>query len=278
LQHQLTSEIRSTASKQNSADYQALFAGQGVRLAQNISVASLIKQFENEALTLLSKSEIKAVNTTEVSAQKAPEITAQWLKWVIALQSIAQNGLTFTRDPYDKERFTALREISAEIAAHYSDISYEHILNLFTAETGYATPKLDVRAAVFQNNKILLVRERSDNLWTLPGGWADVNESASVGAMRETQEESGYDVKVIKLIALFDKHKHDHPPQLPHTYKCFFLCELVGGAPQTSHEIAEVKFFALDNLPELSLHRVTEKQILRCYDHYLNPELPTDFD
>lgn len=138
----------------------------------------------------------------------------------------------------------------------------------FLAEQGYATPKVDVRGAIIQDNEILLVREKSDGLWTLPGGWADVNESPAYSMQKEIQEEAGVEAKVTKLIALYDKLKHEHPPQWPHTYKCFFLCDITSGVPKPGLETSEVAFFKEDALPPLSVNRVTEAQILRCFAHY----------
>lgn len=202
----------------------------------------------------------------------------QWVKWVAEIQAIAQTGLTFAKCPFDIQRYQLLREIAAEILATYSDTPLQKIMAFFAENTGYATPKIDVRGAVFKENKILLVKERSDQKWTLPGGFADVNYSPAFCVKKEIMEESGFDVSVQKLIGLFDKLKHDHPLQLPHTYKCFFLCHLRGGTPRPSIETSDVAFFSLESLPELSLPRVTKAQIERCYAHYCNPELPTEFD
>ena len=206
-----------------------------------------------------------------------------WLQWAKKLQEIAQNGVTYNRDPYrdspfDVERFEQMRAIASEIMAHHSDADETYVANLFAQEIGHATPKMDVRAAVFREDKILLVKERSDGKWTLPGGWSDVNESAAEGAERETQEESGYRVKAIKLLALLDKSKHPHPPQPHHTYKAFYLCELLGGEPTSNVEVDESGFFAEESLPPLSTDRVLESQIGLCFKHHRNPTLPTDFD
>jgi len=200
-----------------------------------------------------------------------------WLKWVSALQWISQNGLTYCSDPFCKERYEALKSITAEIVAQHSDSEHQHIVDLFNTQYGYATPKLDLRGVVFKDNKILLVKEM-DGLWSLPGGWADVNESPAENVVREIWEESGYRTKAIKLLAFYDKYKHDHPPQFPHTYKSFFLCEIIGGKPTTSVETTAVEFFAENELPELSLHRVTASQIKRLFQHKMHPEWPTDFD
>lgn len=202
----------------------------------------------------------------------------QWLTWVKELQAIAQNGLTYGRDPYDLERYAALRQIAAEIAAHYTEVPLPTIQGLFAQEQGYATPKVDVRGAVFRDDTILLVRERSDGLWTLPGGWVDVNDPPSVAVEREIREESGYTARAVKLIAVYDRNRHPHPPNPFHIYKLFFLCELQGGAPRHSTETDGVDFFPVDQLPPLSTARVTAEQIARAFAHYQHPAWPTEFD
>ncbi len=203
---------------------------------------------------------------------------SKWLEWVQKLQAIAQNGLTYSENPFDIERFKALQTISAEIMATHTNVEQSYILDLFTREVGYATPKVDVRGAVFRDNTILLVKERVDGCWTLPGGWADVGETPSEVAVKEVYEESGYRTRAVKLIAVYDRDMQGHPP-FPHSvYKLFFLCELLGGSPSPSIETEEVGFFPEDGIPELSLGRVTPAQISRVFEHYRHPELPTDFD
>jgi ADP-ribose pyrophosphatase YjhB (NUDIX family) len=154
----------------------------------------------------------------------------------------------------------------------------EKILGLFRGETGYATPKVDVRGACFVEGRVLLVREVTDGLWTLPGGWADVNQSASECVVREILEESGFEARALKLAAVFDYQKSGHPSRVLHSYKLFFLCEITGGAARPSIETSEVAFFERDALPPLSLGRVLPKQIERMYEHLLCSDLPTDFD
>jgi ADP-ribose pyrophosphatase YjhB (NUDIX family) len=153
-----------------------------------------------------------------------------------------------------------------------------YVRNLFAGQVGHATPKVDVRAVVFRDDAILLVRERAEGRWTLPGGWADINESPSEAVVREAYEESGYRIRAVKLLALYDRNKHAHPPYPFHAYKLFFQCELVGGAPVQSVETDSIGFFREDELPELSLMRVTPAQIARCFEHYRHPDWPTDFD
>lgn len=199
------------------------------------------------------------------------------LKWVMEVQAIAQNGLYYTENEFDKERYLRLHEIAAEFAAYYNQRQKEDILPLFALEQGYATPKIDVRAFVLKDNQILMVQERSDGLWTLPGGWIDVGESPAQAAVRETKEETGFDVSVIRLLAFWDKLKHDHPPEWPHAYKCFFLCKLLSGTAKTNLEIANIRFFDIHNLPNLSKPRVTKAQILRLFEHISTSEI-TLFD
>lgn len=203
---------------------------------------------------------------------------SKWLEWVKKLQAIAQNGLTYSENPFDIERFKSLQAIAAEIMATYTNVEHSYILDLFAREVGYATPKVDVRAAVFRDNTILLVKERSDGCWTLPGGWGDVGESPSEVAVKEAYEESGYQTRAVKLLAVYDRDKQGHPPFPYYIYKLFFLCELVGGSPSPSIETESVEFFPEDGIPELSLGRVTPAQITRLFEHYRNPDLPTDFD
>ena len=203
----------------------------------------------------------------------------KWLEWAKRLQAIAQTGLTYAQNHFDIERYESIREITAEIVAAHSDADLSFVRALFANEAGYATPKVDVRGAVFRDGTILLVKERQDNLWTLPGGWADINESPSEAVVREVYEESGYKTRAVKLLALYDRNRHGHPPLLFYVYKLFFLCELIGGEPSQSIETDGVAFFDEDKIPEeLSLSRVTPAQIARLFEHYRHPDWPTDFD
>jgi ADP-ribose pyrophosphatase YjhB (NUDIX family) len=203
-----------------------------------------------------------------------------WLEWAQRLQAIAQNGLTYSNNPYDIERYEQLRAIAAEIMAAHTGTEPHYILDLFQAEVGYATPKVDVRGAVFREHKILLVREKEDGRWTLPGGWVDIGESPSDAVEREVFEESGYQTRATKLVALYDRNhpRHGHTPFAHHVYKLFFQCELLGGAAAASIETEGADFFAKDEIPELSLTRVVYSQIDRLFEHYFEPTLPTDFD
>src|SRR5262245_9376595 len=203
---------------------------------------------------------------------------SQWIAWVRRLQAIAQNGLMFSKDPCDRERYEQVRSVAAEILASYAGVNIAVIRTLLHTELGYATPKIDVRGAVFDANRVLLVREQSDGLWTLPGGWADVGESPAEAVVREIREESGFETQVCKLVALYDRNKHEHPPMLFHVYKAFFLCNLIGGHAVTSHETSAVAFFSREELPPLSTARVTVGQIDRLFAHHANRALPTEFD
>jgi ADP-ribose pyrophosphatase YjhB (NUDIX family) len=195
------------------------------------------------------------------------------------LQAIAQSGLAFSRDPYDIERYEQLRTIAAEMIAEAANVEIASVLELLVAESGYATPKVDIRGVIFREDRILLVRERSDGLWTLPGGWADVGASPSENVIREIREESGYEARPTRLLALYDRNLHPHAPQyLHHLYKIFIECEITGGAAGSSLETSDAGFFAEDNLPPLSLARVTGSQIARMFEHHRAPGLAADFD
>ena len=198
--------------------------------------------------------------------------------WARRLQAIAQNGLTFSRDPFDRERYRELENLAASMLGAELAAPPEALRALWKDEHGYATPKVDVRGGVFRGAEVLLVRERSDGRWTLPGGWADVNDAPSQAVEREIREESGYRARAVKLAMLIDKSRHPHPPGFWHIYKLFFLCELEGGEPKVSGETDAVEFYPVNALPDLSTGRVLAAQIERLYRHRLEPALPTDFD
>ena len=208
----------------------------------------------------------------------SPPAARNLLEWARQVQAIAQNGLAFTHDPFDRERYTQLSELVAQLLARELEMPIDAARALWSDEHGYATPKVDVRGGVFIHERVLLVRERSDGRWTLPGGWVDVNDAPSEAVAREILEESGYQARAVKLAALFDKNRHPHPPGVHHIYKLFFLCELTGGAAAASAETDAAEFFPLQALPPLSTGRVLATQIERLYQHHLDPSLPTDFD
>jgi ADP-ribose pyrophosphatase YjhB (NUDIX family) len=190
----------------------------------------------------------------------------QWLEVAQRLQSIAQAGLTYSVDKYDLERFDQVLQVSKDIISQYSTLSMEKITKIFDLEEGYLTPKVDVRGVVFRNDKILLVRESIDGKWALPGGWADVGYTPSEVVEKEVEEEAGLLVKTTRLLAVFDKKCHDHPPDLYYVYKLFFLCRESGGALAHGMETTEVNFFALHELPELSSGRNTPAQIKSMFE------------
>ncbi|WP_316569464.1 NUDIX hydrolase [Neobacillus sp. YIM B06451] len=202
----------------------------------------------------------------------------KWLEWAKQLQSVAQAGLTYSKDVYDLERFEEIRKISVEIMSRHTSLDSHTITDLFANETGYATPKVDIRAVVFKGNKILMVKEKMDGGWALPGGWADIGLTPSEVAVKEVKEESGFDVKVVKLIAVLDKKCHPHPPSPYHTYKLFYQCEIIGGQPKEGIETSAVGFFPENALPPLSIERNTESQIQLAFKHLHNPQEPVWFD
>lgn len=205
----------------------------------------------------------------------------QWLAWAREIQATAQSGLAFSKDPYDIERYHALRALAARIAAAHTATPAERIEALFTGEQGYATPKVDVRAAVFDSeNRILLVREAIDQgRWTLPGGWQDVNQTAAECALREVTEESGYTARIRKLAAVWDRTRQGHTPHPFSILKLFFVCELAGGAASTSLETSGSAWFTEDALPEdLSRGRTLPHQLRRMFQHWHHPALPTDYE
>lgn len=202
----------------------------------------------------------------------------KWLDWAKQLQSIAQAGLTYSKDVYDLERFELIRNISIDILTNYTDMDQTKIRDLFANETGYATPKVDVRAVIFRDNKLLMVKEKEDGCWSLPGGWGDIGLTPSEVAVKEVKEESGFKVKALKLLGVLDKKCHPHPPSPYHVYKIFIQCEIIGGQPMESIETNGVEFFAENDLPSLSIERNTESQIKLAFKHLHNPQEPAFFD
>jgi ADP-ribose pyrophosphatase YjhB (NUDIX family) len=194
------------------------------------------------------------------------------------VQAIAQNGLAFTSDPYDRERYEQLQRLVAAAFTSELAVPPAAAARFWEGEVGYATPKVEVRGAVFTEDRVLLVRERSDGRWTLPGGWVDVNDAPSEAVAREIHEESGFRARAVKLAALIDRRRHPHPPHVHHIYKLIFLCELLGGEAACSHETDAAAFYPVTALPELSLGRILPQQIALLYRHHLQPTLPTEFD
>jgi ADP-ribose pyrophosphatase YjhB (NUDIX family) len=202
----------------------------------------------------------------------------QWLSIAREVRAIAQTGLAFTADGFDLQRYERLRELAARLMAQGSATEQESILELLRQERGYATPKVDVRGAAFEDGRVLMVREISDGKWTLPGGWADINQTAGECVVREIAEESGFEARALKLAAVYDYQKRNPPRHIDSIYKMFFICEIVGGAARASDETSEVAFFPRNELPTLSLGRTTAAQIERMFQHRESPQLPTDFD
>ena len=205
----------------------------------------------------------------------------KWIEWGRKLQAISQTGLHYTEKQYDRERYEQIGVVAAEILAEHTNLSVEELIQLNADEFGYATPKVDVRGVVFKENKILLVREVADaGRWTLPGGWADVNDTPTGAVVREILEESGFETEVVKLLAVYDREQQKHTPSYPYSvYKLFFQCQIVGGQPQINYEVSEIAFFSEAEIPnELSTSRVTKSQLVRFFEFYRQPDLPTDFD
>lgn len=192
----------------------------------------------------------------------------KWLKWAMEIQAIAQSGLAYTDNVYDTERYERLRQLSAEIIAEKSNIPLGKVKDLFCNETGYQTPKLDTRAAVFKGGKILLVHEKNGT-WSLPDGWCDVLQSVRSNTVKEVKEETGLDVKAVRLIALQDRNKHNVPVYAYGVCKVFVLCELIGGEFTENIETTEIAFFDVENLPaNLAKEKTTEQQIKMCFEAY----------
>lgn len=202
----------------------------------------------------------------------------KWLEWAMEIQSIAQAGLTYGHDEFDKERYERLREISAEILAYKTDMTVEKVKDLFCNETGYQTPKVDTRAAVFEDGKILLVHEKNGR-WSLPGGWCDVDQSVAENTVKETVEEAGLEVKPTKLIAVQDRNKHNTPVYAYGVVKIFVMCTLIGGSFVENIETTETKYFARNEIPEnLANEKVTREQIEMCFDAYNDEHWMTQYD
>jgi ADP-ribose pyrophosphatase YjhB (NUDIX family) len=205
-------------------------------------------------------------------------MNTKWLKWVSELQSIAQAGLTFGENQYDIDRYQQIRDLTVEILHEYTEISHEKIRDLFANETGYQTPKVDIRAAVFKDEKILLVKEKIDGAWSMPGGWADVNSTVSDSAIRECLEEAGAIVKPKRIIAIQLANKHNNPSCPYSIYKIFAECELIKSNFVDNTETLDASFFSIDSLPTLSTDRTTVKQIEMCFKARKHKVFETLFD
>jgi ADP-ribose pyrophosphatase YjhB (NUDIX family) len=202
----------------------------------------------------------------------------QWFTWAQQLQAIAQCGLQYSENVFDRERYEQIRALALQMLAAHSDLPLERLQAIFADEKGYTTPKVDVRGVVFREGKLLMVHELADGLWTLPGGWVDILEPPSLAVEREVFEESGYRVKARKIAGVFDRNSHPHPPYLFHVYKLFILCDYLDGSPTTSIETGGSGFFSLHDLPPLSTARTTLDELELMFLHLADPARPTDFD
>ncbi len=202
----------------------------------------------------------------------------KWLYWAIEIQSLAQAGLAYTNNVYDIERYERLREIAAEMISEKSDIPSEKVKDLFCCETGYQTPKLDTRAAIFKDGKILLVHE-NNGTWSLPGGWCDVLESVESNTLKEVREETGLEARAVRLISVQDRNKHNKPVYAYGVCKVFVLCEVIGGKFEENIETTEIRYFSVDELPEnLAEEKTSREQIEMCFEAYTDDNWQTQFD
>ena len=202
----------------------------------------------------------------------------RWLEWAREIQALAQTGLTFTENDYEVQRLKRLVEIAAEIVEAHTGLPKEPLVESFLAQPGYATPKIDVRGATVRNGQILLVKERTDGRWCMPGGWADVGEYPSEGVAREVWEESGFEVVVRKVIGVYDTNRGGVPLSFYHAYKIVYLCEITGGEACPSNETEAVGFFDFDDLPPLSSCRTNEAHLAEVRAHIEDDGRPTTFD
>jgi ADP-ribose pyrophosphatase YjhB (NUDIX family) len=202
----------------------------------------------------------------------------QWVSIAREMRAMAQTGLAFSADGFDQQRYRRLQELAALLLAQGSSAEGAVLLEMLRQDKGYGTPKVDVRGAAFVGGRVLMVREISDGKWTLPGGWADVNQSAGECVVREIAEESGFTARAVKLAAVYDYQKRNPPPHIDSIYKMFFICDIVGGEARASDETSEVAFFSRRQLPPLSLGRTTAAQIENMFHHREHLELATEFD
>jgi ADP-ribose pyrophosphatase YjhB (NUDIX family) len=203
----------------------------------------------------------------------------RWLAWAREIQALCQTGLAFSQTGYDTQRYRRLAEIAAEIVHSHTEIPKGLVLESFLMQAGYATPKVDVRGAVVRDGRILLVQERSDGCWCMPGGWADVGDIPSEMVAREVWEESGFEVLTRKVVGVYDANRTGgRPLELYHAYKIIFLCDIVGGEARPSDETSAVDFFDLDALPPLSINRTNVHHLKEAFAHLGDPHRPAAFD
>ena len=196
-----------------------------------------------------------------------------WLDTAKKLQAIAQTGLFYSTNPYDRERYEQIEELGNSLIAHYSIHSPVEVAAFFVGDNGYITPKVDIRAVVFKNNEILMVQEKADGKWSIPGGWADVGYTPYEIAIKETCEEAGLEVVPERLLAVMDKKCHPHPASPFYSYKIFILCQVTGGHLQAGMETLDAHFFNLNEIPELSIDRLTQNQLDIVVERFRNPNL-----
>ncbi len=201
-----------------------------------------------------------------------------WLRWAREIQSMCQTGLAYSQSDYETRRYERLMEIAAEMVEAHTDLPVGTLVENFSTQPGYATVKVDVRGAVIRDGRILLVQERKDHRWAMPGGWADVGEVPSEMVVREVWEESGFVVVPKKIIGVYDANRAPVHLEFFHAYKIVFLCEITGGEPCTSDETMDVGFFSFDDLPELSHYRTNEKHLTEVYAHVQDPRRAAAFD
>lgn len=200
-----------------------------------------------------------------------------WLEWAKELQFLAQCGLTYCNDIYDIERYERIREISAEMVQRQTNIPLENIKEVFCNETGFQTPKLDTRAAIIQDGKILLVQEK-DGRWSLPGGWVDVNQSVRENTIKEVLEEAGLEVRALRLVALHDRNRRNQPIYIHEICKIFVLCEIISGQFRPNSETIGSGFFAPDALPPLAGEKNNTDQVRMCFEAHADEHWPVVFD
>ncbi|MEW5871149.1 MAG: NUDIX hydrolase [Chloroflexota bacterium] len=217
-------------------------------------------------------------STSQKSAPLTPNYHPRWLEWAREIQALSQTGYHYAANDFERHRHQRLGEIAAEIISEHSGLAFEPLVKIYQAQTGYATPRVDVRGAVFQEDRLLLVRERMDGGWTMPGGWADVGDVPSQAAEREVWEEAGFHVRARRLVGVYDANRVG-PLELFHAFKLVFLCDLLDGAPRPSEETSEVAFFGMDEIPEpLSGERTHPRHIRDAYAAWLDPGCQAVFD
>ena len=205
-------------------------------------------------------------------------IPDHWLTIAKKINSIAQTGLAFTKDEFDRERYNELLDLSILILSNITEIDHRKLEFVFNRDMGYQTPKVSVRAVVFRDEKILLVKEKMDGKWSLPGGYADTGMSPGEIVVNEVKDESGFNVKPVRILGLIDYNRYQQQPFPFDVYQLFMECEIIGGEAKTGIETSDVGFFDKDNLPELSTRRVTKDQVIKMFELHHDKTLEPIFD